>query len=301
MTHRNPYRGNKMYGEDPAVAQIEVTNEDGVFFYTIDGIAPHYAKELDRLWAGWLSRSTARSRSWPPPGARTCKAGERLAEARSSAEHWSFNKVKRSRSRGPRPIAILLRAEQRVFPEDEGCPAGRRRAAADLRHRLVRRGHGLLSRTVLQRAGHGLHRPAPLLRRRPRRLANPAGDDLQLRVGADRAQAHPQAGHGARAGHALRHFRVGQRAAQPVAAGGPADHDLLRAVPQRLGGADPFRPGGRRAASAGSSSGCGRSTSPRPSANSRRWPRRSAAATSAKAPLVFARNLSEAKIFAPSR
>jgi hypothetical protein len=40
LTHRNPYRGNKMYGEDPAVAQVEVTNEDGVFFYTIDGIRP---------------------------------------------------------------------------------------------------------------------------------------------------------------------------------------------------------------------------------------------------------------------
>ena len=24
MTHHNPYRGDKMYGEDPAVAQIEV-------------------------------------------------------------------------------------------------------------------------------------------------------------------------------------------------------------------------------------------------------------------------------------
>ncbi len=44
MTHRNPYRDNRAYGEDPAIAQIEVTNEDGMFFYTIDGIAPHYAQ-----------------------------------------------------------------------------------------------------------------------------------------------------------------------------------------------------------------------------------------------------------------
>ena len=54
MTHRNPYRGNKTYGEDPAICQIEVTNEDGMFFYTIDGIPDCYKKELDRLWGQWL-------------------------------------------------------------------------------------------------------------------------------------------------------------------------------------------------------------------------------------------------------
>jgi len=54
LTHRNPYRGNKMYGEDPAICQLEVTNEDSMFFYTIDGMAPHYQKELDRLWGEWL-------------------------------------------------------------------------------------------------------------------------------------------------------------------------------------------------------------------------------------------------------
>ena len=54
MTHRNPYRDNMMYGEDPAICQIEVTNEDSMFFYTIDGISPYYARELDRLWGEWL-------------------------------------------------------------------------------------------------------------------------------------------------------------------------------------------------------------------------------------------------------
>ncbi len=54
MTHRNPYRDNKPYGEDPAICQIEVTNEDGVFFHTIDGIAPAYKLKLDRLWGQWL-------------------------------------------------------------------------------------------------------------------------------------------------------------------------------------------------------------------------------------------------------
>lgn len=54
MTHKNPYRDNKMYGEDPVICQIEVTNEDGIFFYTIDGIPKPYMQELDNLWGQWL-------------------------------------------------------------------------------------------------------------------------------------------------------------------------------------------------------------------------------------------------------
>jgi hypothetical protein len=54
MTHKNPYRDNKTYGEDPAVCQVEVTNEDGMFFYTIDGIPACYKMELDHLWGQWL-------------------------------------------------------------------------------------------------------------------------------------------------------------------------------------------------------------------------------------------------------
>lgn len=54
MTHRNPYRNNTMYGQDPAVCQIEVTNEDSMFFYTIDGIPAVYKAELDQRWNDWL-------------------------------------------------------------------------------------------------------------------------------------------------------------------------------------------------------------------------------------------------------
>ena len=54
MTHKNPYRDNKAYGEDPAICHTEVTNEDGMFFWTIDGIPPCYRAELDKLWGGWL-------------------------------------------------------------------------------------------------------------------------------------------------------------------------------------------------------------------------------------------------------
>jgi hypothetical protein len=54
LTHRNPYRDNKPYGEDPAIAQIEVTNEDGVFFYSFDHPAPVFAKMIESRWIEWL-------------------------------------------------------------------------------------------------------------------------------------------------------------------------------------------------------------------------------------------------------
>jgi len=55
MRHQNPYRNNTAYGADPAIAQLEVTNEDGVFFYTLDHPAPQFAAMLDQQWVSWLT------------------------------------------------------------------------------------------------------------------------------------------------------------------------------------------------------------------------------------------------------
>ena len=95
MTHRNPYRGNKTYGEDPAIAQIEVTNEDGVFFYTIDGIAPHYARKLDRLWADWLLKKYGSQEKLAAAWGDDLKDDERLADGTvKRLRIWELNKVK---------------------------------------------------------------------------------------------------------------------------------------------------------------------------------------------------------------
>jgi len=56
VTHKNPYRNNVAYGQDPAICQFEVTNEDGVFFYTFDGIAPVYTQMLNKQWIDWLTK-----------------------------------------------------------------------------------------------------------------------------------------------------------------------------------------------------------------------------------------------------
>ncbi len=95
LTHRNRYRGNKTYGEDPAIAQIEVTNEDGVFFYTIDGIAPHYAKKLDRLWADWLLEKYGSQERLAAAWGEDLKAEERLADGTvKRLGIWELNQVK---------------------------------------------------------------------------------------------------------------------------------------------------------------------------------------------------------------
>ena len=95
LTHRNPYRGNQAYGEDPAIAQIEVTNEDGVFFYTIDGIAPPYAKQLDRLWAEWLLKRYGTQEQLAAAWGEGLKADERLADGTvKRLGIWELNKVK---------------------------------------------------------------------------------------------------------------------------------------------------------------------------------------------------------------
>ncbi len=56
MTHKNPYRNDVMYGQDPAICQYEVTNEDGAFFYTIDHPAPVFDALKHQLWREWLAK-----------------------------------------------------------------------------------------------------------------------------------------------------------------------------------------------------------------------------------------------------
>jgi hypothetical protein len=94
MTHKNPYRDNKMYGEDPAICQIEVTNEDGVFFYTIDGMSPFYQKRLDRLWADWLLRKHGSQEKLAEAWGKDLAAEEKLADGTvKRLIIWQFNNV----------------------------------------------------------------------------------------------------------------------------------------------------------------------------------------------------------------
>jgi hypothetical protein len=57
LTHVNPYTG-KSYAEEPAVALIEISNEDGLIrewlWGNLDALPPFYEGELARQWNDWL-------------------------------------------------------------------------------------------------------------------------------------------------------------------------------------------------------------------------------------------------------
>ncbi len=61
LKHHNPYSG-KTYAQDPALAYIEMQNEDDVFFYNTQGAldaAPTYKKKLIERWSEWLGHKYA--------------------------------------------------------------------------------------------------------------------------------------------------------------------------------------------------------------------------------------------------
>jgi hypothetical protein len=60
LTHTNPYRGGVRYADDPAVAFVEITNEDSFFMWGADGtlraLPPHYSDILRNQFNAWLRR-----------------------------------------------------------------------------------------------------------------------------------------------------------------------------------------------------------------------------------------------------
>ena len=54
-TRKNPYTGLPL-GEDPAVAIVQVHNEDSLLFWTLDGIAPEQKRVLGQKFGAWLTK-----------------------------------------------------------------------------------------------------------------------------------------------------------------------------------------------------------------------------------------------------
>ncbi len=71
LTHKNPYTGTT-YAEDPAVALVEINNENGLAHEFLrgglDSLPPHYRNELKDMWNGWLEKryvdNAALSAAW---------------------------------------------------------------------------------------------------------------------------------------------------------------------------------------------------------------------------------------------
>lgn len=72
LTHRNPYRGDTRYADDPAVALVEITNEDSFFMWSGDqdlrSLPPYYAGILQGQFNAWLrqkySSTPALAKAW---------------------------------------------------------------------------------------------------------------------------------------------------------------------------------------------------------------------------------------------
>jgi hypothetical protein len=55
LTHRNPYTGNR-YVDEPAMALLEITNENSVFYMSNTQLTlPTYFDDLRERWNGWLA------------------------------------------------------------------------------------------------------------------------------------------------------------------------------------------------------------------------------------------------------
>lgn len=101
LTHRNPYTGHA-YTDEPAVAMIEISNEDGLtpHYYdgTLDRLPEPYASELRRQWNRWLHAAYADAAAlqaawtWKPEPLRD----EQIADGSFAApvafdnQRWSF-------------------------------------------------------------------------------------------------------------------------------------------------------------------------------------------------------------------
>lgn len=55
LNHKNPYTG-LTYAQEPALQMWKVQNENSLFFYTSDAVAPAYRIQLQDKWNAWLKR-----------------------------------------------------------------------------------------------------------------------------------------------------------------------------------------------------------------------------------------------------
>ena len=264
--HENPHTGLR-YVDDPALAIVEVHNEDCVFWH-----AP-----LNDLDAGEHQVSQARRRSSSGCGWSGCRngtadddalraawgpgmrGGDSLQQSRAWAStapgRWrpTARRATRRRSGGMGDFIRFLAETQRAYYQrrhEQLRELGFQRR--DRVHRLAGRRARRRSGQPLVRRRHGLHHPAQLLRRRGRRPRHQAGP------GGERQPPGPArlapAGHRLLPGRrqAADRDRMDPAAAQPVEGRGGAADGLLRHGPAGLGRLATSSPAaGRGSAAAG--------------------------------------------------
>lgn len=105
LTHVNPYRGVR-YADDPAVAFVEVTNEDSLFMWDADNtlrtLPPYYAEILQGRFVRWLRERyqtdealrVAWSRGTEPLGETMLQDGDfrQMDDAGNLPQHWNLER-----------------------------------------------------------------------------------------------------------------------------------------------------------------------------------------------------------------
>lgn len=124
FSHRNPYTGLR-YADDPAVALVEITNENSVFYFlNMDGLSlPYYREQLVARWNRWLlekygSREKL-AEAWTGDSGRSeLLAGDESQEAEDP-----------SRGTVAFPFATLWRQSRQGYDDPIGSRVGPRRMA----------------------------------------------------------------------------------------------------------------------------------------------------------------------------
>ncbi|NQT40020.1 MAG: hypothetical protein HQ581_21180 [Planctomycetes bacterium] len=94
LKHKNPYTG-MTYAEDPALAFLEMQNEDDIFFYTTSGVfekCPTYRKLLMKRFADWLTEKYGTQQKLAAAWPGALEGDETLADASivPQANPWFF-------------------------------------------------------------------------------------------------------------------------------------------------------------------------------------------------------------------
>lgn len=138
LTTNNPFTGIPL-GKDPAVATIEIVDEDNLFFWTFspyDEIAPKYMPILERAYGTWLADKygsiQAALRTWgpsnPPEMGRDDPAAGRVAlydAGRMAGYDWSIEQSNARRVRDQREFLTTFQRDffahmQAYFKDDLG-------------------------------------------------------------------------------------------------------------------------------------------------------------------------------------
>ena len=197
LTRPNPHTGIPL-AQDPAVAIIQLQNEDSLLFWTAQNIKGKQAELLGRQFGDWLKTKygslAAAFKRWGNDVVPEDKPAQGVVGLLLVWE-WTQKRDGRPQAAARRSAPVLRRDDVPIQPRDRTLPA--RRAGLQATRERRQLAHGRRSQARRRRAlvvhGQRGHRRQPLLqphshRSRPR-LADRPGRPIRRRLRPDRGLA----------------------------------------------------------------------------------------------------------------